>query len=95
MTKNTDFQAELKEKVKEGIKPSQLKHSTSTPVKSVKEQTVNEQEATIKKLEQQKEALLKVNQQAVQQNEQLVKVIDKLQQEKKELAQAKNQLEEK
>src|SRR4051794_9262459 len=32
MTKQEDLQAELKEKVKEGIKPSDLKKSKSTPV---------------------------------------------------------------
>lgn len=91
---NQDLQAELKAKVKEGVKPSQLKRSSSTPIKSTTKPSISEQEETIKKLEQQKEALLKVNQEAVKQNEQLVKVIDQLKADKKNLAQEKNQLEE-
>src|SRR5436309_1219182 len=98
MTKNVDFQAELAEKVTAGIKPSHLKRSSSTPVKSVSKETnspnINEQEQTIAKLEQQKEELLKINQEAVKQNEQLAQVITKLQQEKKTLEQEKNHLEE-
>jgi predicted RNase H-like nuclease (RuvC/YqgF family) len=93
MTKNENFQKELAEKVKEGVKPSQLKRSTSTPVKSVKENS--SPEATIKKLEEQNAQLLAFNQEAVKQNEQLVKVIEKLKKEKKNLEQEKSVLEEK
>jgi hypothetical protein len=97
MVKNTDFQAELKAKIKAGVKPSQLKRSFSTPVKSNKENlpSTSEQEQIIKKLEQQKADLLKINQEAVKQNEQLVQVIDKLKKENGQLVKGKSEIEEK
>jgi chromosome segregation ATPase len=93
---NKDFQKELAEKVKEGIRPSHLKKSTSTPVKLSlpANNSPHPLEQVITRLEQQKEELLKINQEAVKQNEQLAQAITKLQQEKNELAKEKSELEE-
>jgi hypothetical protein len=82
MTKE-DLQKELVEKLKVGVKPSHLKRSASTPVKSVSKD--NDQTKQIKQLEQDKAQLLIINQEAVKQNEQLAQAITKLQQEKKNL----------